>query len=545
MYKIDNNMKHFINKNILDKLVVIALICISLYSCSDNFLDLEPKTNTLEANSYNSEQDAFNAMAAVYDALAVQPWNFVPLQSDIFSDDAFCGGEQGGGMWQWQDQEIGIIDAENAAASALWNRCYSGIYRANMFFMKEDEIAWSSESLRNRMNAEIRLLRAYFNWDLARHFGWVPIIDKILPSSEEYKNQSQSTPEEMYQYLIKELLLAMPYLPDEVNVNETGRATKDVARILMARTYMFYEGFAKPVLGASADLSYNGTTIDKQYVLGEMENIIESHRYRLLDNYADVFAWDNENNAESIFEFQYSEKSFSGDWGLWNSDGNIAVIFYGPRNPSPDTVYSAGWSFGTVTWSLVNEFEEADSVRFNASVMNADDELDNYNHSFQNTGYFNRKYIPRYKYYPLNGTSELNWPKNYIDMRLAEVYLIASELALGTDNTKALTYLNEVRTRAMGKPAALSSINLDAIYHERRVELNGEGHRKWDLLRRGIDYTKKKIDASWDTPANIENVDDFSGRQFIADTWGMLPIPGSEIRLANAGILKQYVPAFK
>lgn len=61
----------------------------------------------------------------------------------------------------------------------------------------------------------------------------------------------------------------------------------------------------------------------------------------------------------------------------------------------------------------------------------------------------------------------------------------------------------------------------------------------------GIDYTKKKIDASWDTPANIENVDDFSGRQFIADTWGMLPIPGSEIRLANAGILKQYVPAFK
>ncbi len=103
-----------------------------------------------------------------------------------------------------------------------------------------------------------------------------------------------------------------------------------------------------------------------------MENIIQSNRHKLLANYKDVFNWDNENNEESIFEFQYSEKSFSGDWGIWGSDGNIAIVFYGPRNPDPDTVYSAGWSFGTVTWSMVNEFEPEDSVRFNASVMIAD-----------------------------------------------------------------------------------------------------------------------------------------------------------------------------
>jgi hypothetical protein len=97
----------------------------------------------------------------------------------------------------------------------------------------------------------------------------------------------------------------------------------------------------------------------------------------------------------------------------------------------------------------------------------------------------------------------------------------------------------------MGDGAALSSLTLDDIYHERRVEFAGEGHRKWDLLRRGLDYAKVKIDASWDIPAGLENADDFSGRSFNKDTWGMLPIPGSEIRLANPGMLQQYVPAFK
>jgi len=130
-------------------------------------------------------------------------------------------------------------------------------------------------------------------------------------------------------------------------------------------------------------------------------------------------------------------------------------------------------------------------------------------------------------------------------MRFAEVLLMASELNLTDNPEKALDYLNRVRTRAMGESAALSSITLDAIYHERRVEFAGEGHRKWDLLRRGLDYAKEMIDASWVIPPEAESPDEFQGRQFIKDTWGMLPVPASEIRLAKEGVLKQYVPAFK
>ena len=525
--------------------ILIAVSMIVFQSCADKFLDLEPKTNRLEANSYQTEEDAFNAMIAVYDALAVQPWNFVPLQSDIFSDDAYCGGEQGGGMWQWQDQEISIIDAENGAARDLWNRCYSGVYRANMFLKKEPDIDWQTNGLRSRLHAEVIVLRAYFYWDLVRHYGWIPIIKELLPSSEDYKNIKQNTPEEVYDFIAGKLVQVLPDLPETVPDSEKGRITRDVVRVLLARIYMLYEGFGKPVLGCEGNLQANSAEITEQYIIDALEEIISSGRYHLLDNYADVFAWDNENNEESVFEWQYSEKSYSDDWGGWSVDGNMSVIFLGPRNPNPDTEYSAGWSFSTVSWSLVDEFEEADSVRRNVTVFNADEELISYTKSYQNTGYFNHKYMPRTAYLPVNGAPELNWPKNYIDMRYAEILLMAAELYLDQDQGKALEYLNEVRTRALGDDAALSSVTLDAIYHERRVELACEGHRKWDLLRRSLDYAKEKIDESWDIPSGLDNADDFIGREFRTDTYGMLPIPGDEIRLANEGVLQQYVPAFQ
>jgi hypothetical protein len=527
-------------------LAILTATIAVFQGCSDDFLELEPKTNRLEANSYNTQEDAFNAVVAVYDALAVQPWNFVPLQSDIFSDDAFCGGEQGGGMWQWQDQEIGIIDAENAAANDLWNRCYSGNYRANMFLQKEAGFAWQSENLRKRYHAEVITLRAYFYFDLVRHYGWVPIIDALLPSSEDYKDAQQNTPKEIFDFIAGELMTAMPDLPETVPSSEKGRITTDMVRVLLARVYMFYESFGRNVLGVEGDLQAKGMPVTKQYVLDGLETIIASNRYKLLDNYADVFAWDNENNGESVFEWQYSEKTSHGDWGnMWGTDGALSIVMLGPRNPNPDTEFSAGWSFGVITWSLFNEFEAADTVRLKTTIFDAGEQLTGYTPGFQNTGMFNLKYMPRADYYSTSGASELNWRKNYIDMRYADVLLMAAELILEQDQTKATGYLNEVRTRAMGDAAALSSITIDDIYHERRVEFAGEGHRKWDLLRRGLDYAKQKIDASWDIPSGLVNSDEFSGREFRTDTWGMLPVPAAEIRLSNNNALKQYVPAFQ
>lgn len=531
-------------KHKIAAIAVVLAMGIS-WSCGDDFLELEPKLSVTDASAYETEADAFTAMVAVYNCLVVQPWNHVPTQSDIFSDDAYTGGEPGGGMGQWQDQEISIIPTENAAALDLWGKLYSGIYRANYFFYKEGGIEWKDENLRKRLNAEVRFLRAYFYWDLLRHYGWVPVYLSYIPDVTEYGGTAQSTPSELFDIVGSELMTAIEDLPETVSASEKGRVTKDAARMLLARIYLYREGFGKAQLSVSGDWMANGTALNKVAIQTMVDEIINSGRYQLLDNYADVFDWANENSAESIFEWQYSEKALSSDWGGWGIKGNFVVVFYGPRTPVGDPTIVTGWSFGTVTWSLYDEFETGDPRR-EVSIYDANANLTSYARGFQNTGYFNYKYMPRAAYLPTGGgTPDHNWPINYKDMRLAELYLIGAELFLDDNPTKAADYLNEVRVRALGEPARLSSITLDDIYHERRVELAGEGHRKWDLLRRGLDYTKEQIDASWDIPTTAESPGDFTGRQFLENTWGMLPIPASEIRLFNEGVLQQYVPAFQ
>ena len=69
-------------------------------------------------------------------------------------------------------------------------------------------------------------------------------------------------------------------------------------------------------------------------------------------------------------------------------------------------------------------------------------------------------------------------------MRYAEVLLMAAEAyLLSNDQTNALKCINEVRTRA--KLNALTSVTLNDIKNEKRLELCNESVRYQDLIRWG------------------------------------------------------------
>lgn len=527
-------------------IVTSLAILFSGMSCSKDFLELEPKTGQTEANYYKTEDQAFLAVTAVYDAYSVQNWQFVPVMSDIFSDDAFCGGSDATDMSQWQDMESFRMEPENNASADLWNRCYSGIYRANLYLEKQDNINWLTEGLKERFEAEVKFLRAYFYWDLVRHFGWVPIITTVLPDVEQYKSIPQNTPNEAFTLIAKDLLDAVEVLPEDIGSSEKGRITKAAAQALMARIYLYHTGMsAIPELGITAEQWSDGTTvINKAYVQEALDEIITEGRYSLISDYASLFSWTNQNNSESILEIQYSEKAKSGDWGGWNINGNFSSVWISVRNPSEGSGIFPGWSFAVPTWSLADEFEDNDP-RKDVALYNADSNLTSYTRGFMNTGYFNGKYMALSDFIGSGGDNSHNFPRNFMDIRYADVLLMAAEVWLNDDPEKALNYFNQVRTRALGDDAALSSLDMEKIYHERRVEFAGEGLRKWDLLRRGLSYAEEKINASFNVPGGIPNPDDFTGRTFSANSWGMFPIPASEIRNTNSGVLKQFVPAYQ
>ncbi len=530
-------------KNLLYVTSFLALTFGSI-SCSDSFLELEPKTGQVEANYYKTEDQAFLAVTAVYDAYSVQNWQFVPVMSDIFSDDAFCGGSNISDMSQWQEMEMFAMTPENNSSKDLWNRCYQGIYRANLYLQKQDGVEWETDGLKERLEAETLFLRAYLYWDLVRHYGYVPLITEVLPSVDDYKNIPQNTPDEIFTQIASDLLKAAQVLPVQISANEKGRISKGAVQALIARIYLYHEGFAKPVIGTGS-WTDGTTTIDKAYATSALEAVISSGQYSLVADYDDLWDWENQNNAESILEIQYSDKAKSGDWGGWNINGNFSCVWLSVRNPEGDggSIFP-GWSFDVPSWSLVNEFEDGDP-RKDVTIYNADERLTKYTKGFMNTGFFNRKYMALNAYIGAGGDPNHNFQRNFIDIRYADVLLMAAELNLNDNPAKALGYFNQVRTRALGANAAKSSITLDDIYHERRVEFGGEGLRKWDLLRRGNDYAAAKINASFNVPAGIPNPSDFTVRTFNPNTWGMFPVPASEIRNTNEGVLSQMVPAYK
>ena len=113
--------------------------------------------------------------------------------------------------------------------------------------------------------------------------------------------------------------------------------------------------------------------------------------------------------------------------------------------------------------------------------------------------------------------------QDYIVFRYGEILLNYAEAAFALGKTsEALDAINKIRKRA--GIAELTTIDVDKIRHERRVELAFEGHRYWDLrrwriaedylsrnmhgLRFILDYTTKKfriqkidkIDGATNTP---------------------------------------------
>jgi starch-binding outer membrane protein, SusD/RagB family len=235
-----------------------------------------------------------------------------------------------------------------------------------------------------------------------------------------------------------------------------------------------------------------------------------------------MFFAGNESNNEVIFDIQYVGTE-GGSYGCFLClEGNAAVGFHGIRGYS-GPLYADGNSYNLPTQELYNAFL-TDDPRRDASVLDieafkaANPEVEYVEGGGGHTGYYNNKYIKRADELGLPD-NDLTSPLNYQVIRYADVLLMAAEAHArknSPNESMARQYLKEVRDR-VDMPEITSSGNqlIEDIWHERRLELAGEGHRFFDLVRTG---------------KAAEQIEGFK-----TGTHEVFPVPQDEIDLAGAG----------
>lgn len=458
-------------------LVIIFCLVGLTYSCSDEFAQPDPPYAVTSDTFFLSEADYENALVGAYDVLAATYVNVI--LGEIASDNTHAGGESATDVIGWQQVDRMIHTEVNDNLDDVWDFNFAGVYRASYIIENaNNDVQFDNKA---QIIAEARFLRAYFNFELVKWFGGIPIKPEGRFELGEELSIPRSSVVEVYAYIEDDLMQAIPNLSEQAP--QVGRASKFAAHALLGKVYLYQNKFAE-----SAQ---------------ELQTVINSGLYHLYgtqagEDYLNLFEFFAENSGESVFEIQYSGVQGAGFECLQCSEGNVAVGFSGVRNYE-GPFYESGFGFNLPTQEANDAFTandlrkevtildiEALVSEFAAQGVDVVYTIGNQDPVTGHTGFYNKKYIPREN--DNLPDENLTHPNNYRAIRYADVLLMAAEALNrgGIDDALARDYLNQVRERAGLQPVASSGAQLlNNIYNDRRLELMGEGHRFFDLVRTG------------------------------------------------------------
>jgi hypothetical protein len=482
----------------IKNLVLLFIIGLINYSCSEDFVDVKSNAKNSE-DFFKTEQDYQDALIGAYDLLQSTYLNV--MLGEIASDNTLAGGESATDVVGIQEVDDMIHNPLNAELRNIWGWMFAGVNRANYILEFKDNIEFTGKE---QVLAQARFLRAYYYFELVKWFGDVPlVVDKRILFGEQFEVE-RSPKADVYAQIEADLIYATDNLP--YTQSETGRITKGAAQALLGKAYLYQDKF-----GEAANV---------------LDNLILNGPHRLVTDYTTIFEAAGENNIESVFEVQYSEAEGAGFGCLQCSEGNVAVGFSGIRNyaatpGSAGDVFSSGFSFNVPVKEVFDAFQIGD-LRRDVAILDieawAASTGATFGKGFEHTGYFNRKYIPRVRDINAQGDRNLTNPNNYRAIRYADVLLMAAEAfnrSSSPNDAKAQEYLNRVRAfgNTLNNITATGGTLTENILSERRLELVGEGHRFFDLVRTG-----KAAQA-------------ING--FVAGKHEIFPIPEIEIQLAG------------
>lgn len=457
---------------------VIALASLAVASSCE--LTLYPETGYNEGNvkvdteetsesQYSSRADMEGLRNSIYSSWTrdIQEKGYLDwlVYAECRADNAYGGNPSTGELMAI---EANKQDGENKNVVRDWDWYQGQVSKCNDIICNIDRIkendATMTDTEYKQWKSEAYCWRAWNLFQMSQIWGDIPLVNTIPPAitaeniEEVYDEYFPArTPiAEVYAQMIEELTYATQNAPD-VKMDDKNIFTKAFAHGMLARIYA-------------------EKTAQDWSKVAEHCAAVESYGFTLVEDYGSMWAYDETDatrfTSESIFEVDYDRDN--GNW-VW-------MMFH--RNAyNPDDSYS--WiKWITPSRDLIAAYEaEGDTERKNACIV--------YDEAIWSNYYPGNEYAFMHKV-PTNASS-------IILMRLGEIYLLHAEaLAMTGDLAGATDYVNRIRERAgiktIAQPASQEAM-IDAILHERRLELAFEGFRFFDLLRHGFDRAKEIHDA--------------------------------------------------
>ncbi|MGJ8715623.1 MAG: RagB/SusD family nutrient uptake outer membrane protein [Maribacter stanieri] len=502
-------------KNIL----IAFIISLSLFSCSDDILDINP-TDRVAATSVWSDPSLImayhntlytgigtgnsrNMLAKATDEMAYKPNARYPgpiLDGTLNSENV-----------------TNRVNFGGSGTIYTWNLDFSLIRKINVFLEQMEGNDALEISLKNRLVAEAKFIRAYMYFKLIVRFGGVPIIDEVSTQETLAEELIRNSFDECVAFIEADLDAALPDLDEAYHPGDGdfGRATQAVCKALRSRMYLY---LASPLFNTDNDVSKWQDAADAAL------DLIDDGNFSLHPDYKTLFnAPTGSANNEIIFARNYTASNSHdhpmiyvgrryGGFGGWSADGGIAQNLvddydmlngepaylkvnhvnttinpasgYDPQNPyanrDPRLDYSINHDESEFRGSTLEMWVSEDGNTWG---------FDSYKESNDNpeASTFLRKFITEDESIVMDFSTPFTTP--FIWFRLGEIYLNYAEAAfeLG-DEATCRQYINLIRARAtVEMPPIPDSVTGEELrtrlYNERRIELAFEEHRYFDVRR--------------------------------------------------------------
>ncbi len=313
----------------MKKLIIFSLLATvgMNFSCSDSFFEIAPQgaANLTSLSNKNGVNALLVGAYSLLDGVGSGNTGRTSTSSNyvfggITSGDAVKGTDAGDQPEQTYIEQFNWL-SDNSYFLGKWWGMYDGVARANeaMLLAQSADVKDMTDAEKAQVVAEAKFLRGHFHFEAKKMWNKVPYISETVYKREDPNSTKIPNTADIWANIEKDFSDAAAVLP--ATQSQKGRATKWAAMTYLAKAYMFQKKYA-----AAKTL---------------LEDVYKNSGKKLMPNFHDNYRNITNNNAESIFEVEFSINDGStgnngnaGDNLNWpysaNSPGRGCCGFYLP-----------------------------------------------------------------------------------------------------------------------------------------------------------------------------------------------------------------------